>query len=90
MIIFINQSKDKYLIMRFVKLRSIDELLSMNTDELIEYMKDYDKVVKANDGIKIIHFDYGIKILYYHRNESKPYRIQVYLNKRVDTDSLKM
>lgn len=89
MIIFINQRRISILIMRFVKLRSIDELLNMSTTELIEYMKDYDKVVKADDSIKIIHFDYGIKILYYYRNKSKPYRIQVYLNKRVDIDSLK-
>ncbi len=75
--------------MRFIKLRSTDDLLSMSTDELIEYMKDYDKVVKANDSIEIVHFDYGVKILYYHKNENKPYRVQVYLNKSVDIDSLK-
>jgi hypothetical protein len=75
--------------MKFIKLRSTDELLNMSTDELIEYMKDYDSVVKANDSIKIVHFDHGVKILYYHRNESKPYKVQVYLNKSVDIDSLK-
>ncbi|MEM2020392.1 MAG: hypothetical protein QXU41_06835 [Candidatus Nitrosocaldus sp.] len=67
--------------MKRVRIRSSDELINMSSDELMEYLRDYDGIVKQNDRIEVIHLKHGIKVLYYHKNENKPYKIQVYMKK---------
>lgn len=61
----------------------------MNKDELFEYLKEYESSVKPTDSIKVVPFEHGTKILYHHKNEKKPYKTQVFLNKMDDTDLLK-
>lgn len=67
----------------------IEHLLRTNKDELFEYLRDFDSVLISTDTIEVIHFEYGIKILYYHKEGSKPYKTRVYLNKMEDTDLLR-
>jgi hypothetical protein len=70
-------------------IKTIELLLATNRDELFEYLKDYDSSLRSTDAIEIIHFDYGIKMLYYHSGVEKPYKTRVYLNKMEDTDLLR-
>lgn len=70
--------------MKRVRIRSSDELINMSRDELMEYLRDYDGIVKQNDRIEVIHLKHGIKVLYYHKNENRPYKIQVYMKKARD------
>ena len=69
--------------------KSLDELLKMSKDELFEYLKQYEESVKPTDSIEVVPFKHGTKILYYHRNEKKPYKTQVYLNRIDDLDLLR-
>jgi len=69
--------------------KSLEELLKMSKDELFEYLKEYEESVKPTDSIEVVPFKHGTKILYYHRNEKKPYKTQVYLNRIDDLDLLR-
>jgi hypothetical protein len=61
----------------------------MNKEELFEYLKEYESSVKPTDSIEVVPFEHGTKIVYYHKNQRKPYKTQVYLSKFADTDLLK-
>ena len=67
----------------------VEHLLRTNKDELFEYLRDFYSALRSTDTIEVIHFEYGIKILYYHKEGSKPYKTTVYLNKMEDTDLLR-
>ena len=72
-----------------VPIKSMDEIMKMRKDELFNYLKEYDGLVKSTDSIEVVQFEHGTKILYYHRNQKKPYKTQVYLKKIDNMDSLK-
>ena len=65
-----------------------DRAVRKNKDELIEYLRDYDSSLQSTDSIEILDFEYGVKILYYHKEGSKPYKTRIYLNKMGDTKCL--
>ncbi len=65
--------------MKRIWIRSSDELINMSSDELLNYVRDYDSIVKEDDSIEVVHFKHGIKVLYYHKNERRPYKVQVYI-----------
>jgi len=65
------------------------ELLRRNKDELFEYLREFDSSLRSTDTIEVLDFEYGIKVLYYHNEGSKPYRNRVYLNKMEDTHLLR-
>jgi hypothetical protein len=65
------------------------EQLRKNKTELFEYLRDYDDSLRSTDTIEVLHFEYGVKILYHHKEGSKPYKTRVYLNKMEDTDLLR-
>lgn len=67
----------------------IEHLLRTNKDKLFEYLIDFDSSLRSTDIIEVIHFEYGIKILYYHKEGSKPYKTRVYLNRMEETDLLR-
>jgi len=67
----------------------MDEIMKMKKDEFFNYLKEYDSLVKPTDSIEVVPFEHGIKELYYHRNQKKPYKTQVYLNKMDNMNSLK-
>ncbi len=71
------------------KFKSMDELLKMNKEELFEYLKQYDSSVRPTDSVEVVPFEHGTKIKYYHKNERKPYRTQVFLDRIEDADLLK-
>ncbi len=75
--------------MKIPKFRSVDELMKMNKAELFEYMKQYDTSVRPTDSVEVVPFEHGTRIKYYHRNEKKPYKTQVFLDKIEDADLLK-
>ena len=74
----------KYRLLKIPPLKTIEQLRK-NKDELFEYLLDYDSSLKSTDSIEILDFEYGVKILYYHKEGSKPYKTRVYLNKMGDT-----
>jgi hypothetical protein len=74
----------KYRLLKIPPLKTIEQLRK-NKDELLEYLLDYDSSLKSTDSIEILDFEYGVKILYYHKEGSKPYKTRVYLNKMGDT-----
>jgi len=65
------------------------ELLLSKKEGLFEYLRDFDNSLRSTDTIEVLRFEYGIKILYYHTEGSKPYKTRVYLNKMEDTDLLR-
>lgn len=78
----------KYRLLKIPPLKTIEQLRK-NKDELFEYLLDYDSSLKSTDSIEILDFEYGVKILYYHKEGSKPYMTRVYLNKMGDTKLLR-
>jgi hypothetical protein len=70
------------------KFKSTDELMKMSKEELFQYLAQYESSVRPTDSIEVVPFEHGTKILYYHRNQRKPYKTQVYLNKVEDADLL--
>ncbi|MGC1933121.1 MAG: hypothetical protein WA667_29465 [Candidatus Nitrosopolaris sp.] len=75
--------------MKIPNIKMIELLLRSNKEELFEYLRDYDSSLRSTDTIEVLHFEYGIKTLYYHNKGSKPYKTRVYLNKMEDTDLLR-
>jgi len=75
--------------MKVPKFKSTGDLLKMNKEELFEYLKEYDSSVRPTDSVEVVPFEHGTKIKYYHKNERKPYRTQVFLNRIEDADLLK-
>lgn len=67
----------------------IETLLRGNKERLFEYLREYDSSLRSTDTIEVVHFEYGIKILYYHSEGTRPYKTRVYLNKMEDTDLLR-
>ncbi len=61
----------------------------MSKEELFEYLKKSEISVQPTDRIEIQPFEYGMKILYYHENQTKPYKTRAYLNKIEDSEMLK-
>jgi hypothetical protein len=57
------------------------QLLRRNKEELFEYLREFDTSLRSTDTIEVLDFEYGIKVLYYHNEGSKPYRNRVYINK---------
>ena len=74
--------------MKIPNIKVIERLLR-NKEELFEYLRDYDSALRSTDTIEVIHFEYGIKMLYCHNAQSRPYKTRVYLNKMEDTDLLR-
>lgn len=78
----------KYRLLKIPPIKTIEQLRK-NKDELFEYLQGYDSSVKPTDTVEILDFEYGVKILYYHKDGNKPYKIRVYLNKMGDTKLLR-
>jgi hypothetical protein len=70
-------------------IKSMDDLVKMNKEDLFSYLKEYDSLVKPTDSVDVVPFEHGIKILYYHKAQKKPYKTRVYLNKIEDIAHLK-
>lgn len=75
--------------MKIPDLNVIELLFRTNKEELIEYLRNYDSLLKRTDSVEIIHFEYGVKISYYHNGQPKPYKNRIYLNKMDDAKLLK-
>lgn len=75
--------------MKVPKFKSTDELLKMNKQELFEYLSQYEESVKPTDSIEVVPFEHGTRIVYYHKNQKKPYKTQVFLEKVDEEDLLK-
>ena len=78
----------KYRLLKIPPIKTIEQLRK-NKDELFEYLRDYDSSLKSTDSIEILDFEYGVKILYYHKEGSKPYKTRIYLNKMGDNKLLR-
>ena len=78
----------KYRLLKIPPIITIEQLRK-NKEELIEYLRDYDSSLKSTDSIEILDFEYGVKILYYHKEGSKPYKTRIYLNKMGDNKLLR-
>ncbi|HEV2192003.1 MAG TPA: hypothetical protein VGR54_00080 [Nitrosopumilaceae archaeon] len=74
--------------MRVSKIKPLDELLKMSKEELFEYLKESESSMQSTDSIEIVPFEHGTKILYYHKDQTKPYKTRAYLNKVEDSDLL--
>ena len=75
--------------MRVTKIKPLDELLKMSKEELFQYLKESESSMQSTDSIEIVPFEHGTKILYYHKDQTKPYKTRAYLNKIEDSDLLK-
>ena len=61
----------------------------MSKEELFQYLKESESSIQSTDSIEIVPFEHGTKIVYYHKDQTKPYKTRVYLNKVEDSDLLK-
>ncbi|MBI3842638.1 MAG: hypothetical protein HY295_05820 [Thaumarchaeota archaeon] len=75
--------------MREPKIKPIKEIFKMSKKELIEYLKQSEISMRPTDSIKVIPFQHGTKILFYHKNKTKPYKTRVYLSKIEEIDLLR-
>ncbi|MGI0026531.1 MAG: hypothetical protein ACREAD_01640 [Nitrosopumilaceae archaeon] len=75
--------------MRVTKIKPLDELLKMSKEELFQYLKESESSMQATDSVQIVPFEHGTKILYYHKDQTKPYKTRAYLNKVEDSELLK-
>ena len=75
--------------MRVTKIKPVDELLKMSKEELFEYLKESEISMHPTDSIEVVPFEHGTKILYYHKDQTKPYKTRAYLNKIEDSEMLK-
>ena len=75
--------------MRITKIKPLDELLKMSKEELFEYLKESEISMQPTDSIEVVPFEHGTKILYYHKDQIKPYKTRAYLNKIEDSEMLK-
>ena len=75
--------------MRITKIKPLDELLKMSKEELFEYLKESEISMQPTDSIEVVPFEHGTKILYFHKDQLKPYKTRAYLNKIEDSDLLK-
>jgi len=60
----------------------------MSKEELLEYLRESENSMQSTDSIEIVPFEHGTKILYYHKDQAKPYKTRAYLNKIEDSDLL--
>lgn len=60
----------------------------MSQRELIEYLRETDNVLQPTDSIQITHFEHGIKVMYNHKDSSKPFKTRVYLKNEENSDLL--
>jgi hypothetical protein len=61
----------------------------MNKEELLEYLKQSEKSMQPSDSIEVVPFEHGTKVLYYHKNQTKPYKTRVYIARVEDNDLMK-
>ena len=61
----------------------------MSKEELFEYLKESESSIQPTDSIGVVPFEHGTKILYFHKDQFKPYKTRAYLNKIEDSDLLK-
>ncbi len=61
----------------------------MSKQELFEYLKESEISMRPTDSIQVVPFEHGTKILYYHKDQTKPYKTRAYLNKIEDSEMLK-
>jgi len=62
-----------------VNRKSIHEILKMSERELLWYLRETDNTLGPTDFTRIIRFEHGIKVHYYHKNQEKPFKTRVYL-----------
>ena len=86
-IFILEQNNSKSL--RVTKIKPLDELLKMSKEELFQYLKESEISMQSTDSVQIVPFEHGTKILYYHKDQAKPYKTRAYLNKIEDSESLK-
>lgn len=78
-----------YRQVRIPKRKPINELLSMSKEELHKYLLESEVSARETDRFEIAPFKNGTKILFFRKNETKPYKTRVYLNKMDENESLK-
>ena len=86
-IFILEQNNSKSL--RGTKIKPLDELLKMSKEELLQYLKESESSMLSTDSVQIVPFEHGTKILYFHKDQMKPYKTRAYLNKIEDSESLK-
>ena len=75
--------------LRVPKRKSPKELLAMSKEELYHYLRESEVSARDTDTFEIVAVKNGTKILYYHMNQTKPYKTRVYLNKLDENELLK-
>ncbi len=60
--------------------KSIHEILKMSERELLWYLRETDDILGSTDSTKVIYFEHGIKVHYFHKNQENPFKTRVYLD----------
>ena len=60
--------------------KPIHEILKMSERELSDYLRETDDTLGPTDSTKIVTFEHGIKVLFFHKNQKKPFKTRVYLD----------
>lgn len=66
-------------VMKISKIKPLDEILKMSKKELLHYLKESEISMQKTDSVEVKPFKHGTKILFYHKNQNKPYKTRVYL-----------
>jgi len=60
--------------------KPIHEILKMSERELSDYLRETDDTLGPTDSTKIVPFEHAIKVLFFHKNQKKPFKTRVYLD----------
>jgi hypothetical protein len=75
--------------LRVPKIKPLEEILRMDKEQLLKYLMESETSVLPTDSIAVVPFRHGTKILFYHKNKGRPYKIRVYLTRIEDVELLK-
>ncbi len=69
--------------------KKIEEILVMSDKELLDYLRETDNSLQSSDLVQITPFEHGIKVMYHHKESSKPFKTRVFLKNIENSDALK-
>jgi hypothetical protein len=75
--------------LRVPKIKPLEEILRMDKEQLLNYLMESEISVLPTDSVAVVPFPHGTKILFYHKNQDRPYKIRVYLTRIEDVELLK-
>jgi hypothetical protein len=82
-------SRNNFGLLRSPKIKPLEEILKMNREQLLQYLKESEISMQPSDSVKFVPLPNATKVLFFHKDQSKPYKTRVYLSRIEETELLK-